>query len=304
MTGPVTDTTAELNERFGRPPAIRFVDSALGGRVANITTPHGTATLALKGAQLLDWRPAGSEPVFWLSPMARLYAVKPARGGVPICWPWFGPASRDGLPAHGFARTADWQVDGSGLEDGRASLSLTCDAPVGQTYAAWANVAVRLDVWVGQSLRLALTTDNRSDHPVRVSEALHAYFSISDIAKVQITGLEGCKFEDQLCGHAWATQSGPITIASEIDRVYADNGPACEIRDPGLKRILRIAKQGSTTTVVWNPWSEKAARLGDVPPGSERTFVCVETANARGGTKTIEPGDTHRLVAEYSILKL
>ena len=97
MAGQVTVAVAELNQRFGQPPAFRYVDSALGGRVAEITTPHGTATLALKGAQLFDWRPTGSGPVFWLSPMARLDAVKPARGGVPVCWPWFGPASHGGM---------------------------------------------------------------------------------------------------------------------------------------------------------------------------------------------------------------
>ena len=300
----VREQAADLERRFGRPPALRFCESPLGGPVAEIAGPFGRAMIAIRGAQVLDWTPAGQEPVFWLSPLARLDSAKPARGGVPVCWPWFGPADRPGAPAHGFARTAEWQVVESRVDQDAAQLVLEFEATPDR-YPDWVGDArARLTVSVGQSLQIELATFNRGAAPVRITQALHAYLRFFDICTAEVRGLDGCSYEDQCDGHRRVTQSGVVAIRGEVDRLYADRGPPTSIADHGAGRRILIAKLGSATTVVWNPGPEKAARLGDVPAGEDRKFLCVETANVRDAAITLAPGETHRLRAEYRVESL
>jgi len=100
-----------LNHSFAIDKNIRFRDAGGGFPVADITTGHGTAAVALQGAHLLSWTPAGHEPVIWMSEDAQFASGKSIRGGTPVCWPWFGAhASETASPAHGFARTSLWTV--------------------------------------------------------------------------------------------------------------------------------------------------------------------------------------------------
>ena len=56
----------------------------------------------------------GQELIF-VSPKAVRDGTKAIRGGIPICWPSFGPWSEG--PQHGFARTSRWEVEASSLTD-------------------------------------------------------------------------------------------------------------------------------------------------------------------------------------------
>jgi glucose-6-phosphate 1-epimerase len=81
-----------------------------GHACLQLSTRHGTVIVALHGAQVLSWVPAGHQDVFWLSPSSRP-APAAIRGGVPICWPWFG---KQGMPTgamqHRPVRNRPWEV--------------------------------------------------------------------------------------------------------------------------------------------------------------------------------------------------
>ena len=291
----------DLDARWGRAGSVTFAEK-YGGAVAVLAASGGTALVALKGAQILSWRPAGAAECFWLSPLARLDGAKAVRGGVPICWPWFGPHPIDpNKPAHGFVRTAPWQVVGSAASEGRARIVLTIDtrdlAPDLWPYHAQAEIEITLS----QSLTIALTTTNSGSQAFALSQALHSYFAVSDIGNVAIAGLENRPFIDQLRGNETFREPGPIAFAGEVDRIYQDTGAVSEIIDGGSGRRIRVSATGSRSSVVWNPWIAKGERLGDLGPEGYRKFVCLETANAGRDLVTVAAGARHRLSAEFSV---
>jgi D-hexose-6-phosphate mutarotase len=150
-------------------------------------------------------------------------------------------------------------------------------------------------VEAGESLRLSLTTHNRDARPFTITEALHSYFAVREIGSVGITGLEGCGYTDQLLENRRVTQDGVLRIDSETDRIYAsDTG----VRVAGNSRILTVEKSGSRSTVVWNPWKKKAARLADFGDTEYREMLCVETANAGEHSVTIQSGGSHTVTLE------
>jgi D-hexose-6-phosphate mutarotase len=119
-----------------------------------------------------------------------------------------------------------------------------------------------------------------------------------------IRGLEGCEYIDKVGETTRRTQQGGIVIESEVDRVYVNTTADCVIEDKGLQRAIRISKQGSKSAVVWNPWTEKANKMGDFGKDGHRGMVCVESGNAFDNILTVQAGETHRLVAVYSTEKL
>lgn len=294
--------SADLNRRFSPGPQLTFGETADGLVVAGIDTPLASASLCLQGAHAMTWRPkTQAEPVLWLSGLAKPTPGKSLRGGVPVCWPWFGPHATDGaLPAHGFARTVPWRVVAAGvLGDGAVELALelVMTAPARGMWPHRARAGLRLVI--GETFRAELTTVNEDDAEVVIGEALHTYFRIGDIAQARVRGLEGCEYLDKVDGGARKRQDGAIGFAGETDRIYVDTGAACVIEDDRLRRRIHIAKTGSRSTVVWTPWTEKADRMGDFGPEGWRAMVCVESANAADNRVTIAPGDNHTLSVEY-----
>ncbi len=299
-------TLTELNQRFAIGNHVQFKEIADGMIIAEVANQHALANIALQGAHIATFQPRGEEPVIWLSPLAKFAPGKSIRGGVPICWPWFGPHKTDSkLPGHGYARTVPWDVlETKALPDGGTLLRfgiVESDA----TRAQWPHAStVQLEVTVGKALRVELITTNTGKGSFELGEALHTYFQISDVAKMTIRGLENCAYLDKVKDFARFTQQDGIVIESEVDRVYVNTAADCVIEDKGMKRAIRIAKQGSMSTVVWNPWTEKAEKMGDFGPKLHRDMVCVESGNALENVVTLAPGETHRLVAVYSVEKL
>jgi D-hexose-6-phosphate mutarotase len=291
-----------LNHRFGAGRQLAFRETGNGLIVAEIDTPLAVASLCLQGAHVMTWRPQSqAEPVVWLSRLARPAPGKSIRGGVPVCWPWFGPhATEAKLPAHGFARTVPWEVSAARvLRDGAVEIALVL-AGNEQTRALWPYRArAELLITIGATLKAALTTVNEDDRAITIGEALHTYFHIGDIGAVRVLGLEGCEYLDKVAGGARRRQDGAITFAGETDRIYVNTAAECVIEDERLRRRIRIAKSGSRSTVVWTPWTEKADKMGDFGPGGWRGMVCVESANAAENVVTVAAGGRHTLAVEY-----
>ena len=296
-------TLAELNQQFGISNHLKFSEIAGGLIAAEINNAHASASIALQGAHLMTYQPRGADPVIWLSKYAKFAAGKSIRGGVPICWPWFGPHATDAkLPGHGYARTVMWQVlSTKALADGATFISFGL-VDTDTTRAQWPHPSsVQIEMTIGKTLRIELVTHNSGKQAFTLGEALHTYFHISDVAQMTLRGLEGCDYLDKVGEPASRTQKDGIVIDSEVDRVYINTTADCVIEDRALKRAIRITKQGSRSTVVWNPWTEKADKMGDFGHEGHRGMVCVESANAFENVINVAAGETHRLVVVYSV---
>lgn len=294
---------AELNQKYAIPGHVSFRDVADGMAAAEVANAHAEALIVLQGAHLATWRPRGQEPVIWLSPLAKFAPGKSIRGGVPVCWPWFGPHATDAkLPGHGFARTVMWDVrETRALPDGSTFLCFEL-VETEATRAQWPHLSsVRLEITVGATLRVELVTRNDSATPFGLGEALHTYFHISDLGNMKITGLENCDYLDKVGTPARRSQQGAVVIGSEVDRIYLDVPGDCLIEDAGFKRRIRIHGEGARSAVVWNPWIEKAEKMGDFGPEGYRGMVCVETANAADNVVMVAGGEEHRVAAVYSV---
>ena len=295
-----------LNQKHAIENHVQLREIADGMIIAEVANQHALANIALQGAHVATFQPRGEEPVIWLSPLAKFAPGKSIRGGVPICWPWFGPHQTDSkLPGHGFARTVPWELlDTKALEDGSTFLRFGL-IENDTTRAQWPHPSTaQLEVTVGKALRVELVTANTGSAPFELGEALHTYLQISDVGNMTIRGLEGCEYIDKVGATTRRTQQDGIVIESEVDRVYVNTAADCVIEDKGLKRAIRIHREGSRSTVVWNPWTEKAEKMGDFGPKLHRDMVCVESGNAMENAVTVAPGETHRLVAMYSVEKL
>lgn len=289
-----TDT---LNQQFAIAGQLKFVDAAAGVPVAEITTPHAIARIAVQGAQVLEWQPAGQQPVLWVSRAAVYQPGKGVRGGVPVCWPWFG-AGEAGKPAHGFVRTRMWEVreTGQGMADSVfIRLGMKDDE---STRALWDHgFDLELIVTVGATLKMELVTRNTGTTAFEISEGLHTYFHVGNVNQAQVLGLENTEYLDKVLDFARDTQVGAVSFSGETDRVYIDTTSDCVIDDAKLNRKIRVAKSGSTSTVVWNPWIEKEKGFADMAAGEYQEMLCVETVNAGDTRVTVAAGTTHNLVA-------
>jgi glucose-6-phosphate 1-epimerase len=284
-----------------------FLKGPGGLLFAQIENDLATATVCLQGAQLTHWQPRSQpEPVTFMSATVQYTEGKPLRGGVPICWPWFGPHPTDKARAsHGFARNVPWEARAPvRLGNGATQLALLLSDSE-KTLALWPHrFVLEYRVTVGDALDLELTTTNTGSEAFPLSEALHAYFQVGEIGSVEVLGLDGTEFIGVDDARQRKRQQGAVTFAAEVDRVYVNTEATCTIVDPLLKRRICISKRGSHSTVIWNPWERKAAGLADlgaapVTRGGWRQFVCVESANARDNTLTLAPGQSHCLAVRY-----
>lgn len=264
------------------------------------------AVLTPDGGQLCEWSPAGErEPVVFRSPHAAFVHGKAIRGGVPICFPWFGDHPTDrAKPAHGFARTREWQVAGLSRaeDDVRVRFRLAADET---TRALWdAEFEADLEIVLGATATLRFELENRGSRPLDAEVALHTYLGVSHVEEIRIHGLERTRFLDKVDGGREKRQAGvPLTIRGEVDRVFLDTPTCVEVEDPGLARRIRIEKSGSLATVVWNPGAEKGARMGDVG-GAWSRFVCVETAACGPHALHLPPGARATVTSRISVAPL
>jgi D-hexose-6-phosphate mutarotase len=282
--------------RFAIPGVIAIAPGAGGLMRCAITSAQASAELYLHGAHLTGFQPRGHQPLLWMSSASRFAVDAPIRGGIPLCWPWFGAhATRADLPAHGFARLRPWRLTRTAVEsDGRVQvvLELTSDAA---TLALWPHpFRLTLLATVGRELTVELRIDNPGAEALRCEEALHTYLAVGDVGRVAIAGLQGATYLDKVRGLAPFCQDQPLTISAEVDRVFLDTTATVEVGDPAGARTLRVSKNGSSATVVWNPGAHKAAAMTDIGSGEWQRLLCVETANVKAHALTIPPGGHHR----------
>jgi glucose-6-phosphate 1-epimerase len=283
---------------------LQFVDIEHGFTYIEINNAKAHATISTYSGQVLSYRPKSQkDDLLFVSEKAYYEDGKAIKGGIPVCWPWFGADPDDlGRPAHGFVRNRQWEVTGSeSLANGATKVVLAM-VDGDQTREIWPHpFKLSIEITVGDSLKVALVTHNSGDESIIISQALHTYFYVGDISKVQVLGLDGIDYIDKVDEFAEKTQSGPVTINGEVDRIYKGVTGELVIDDASLGRRIRIASRGCSTAVVWNPWSEIAASMGDLDDDDYKKMICVEAANAGPETVEIAAGSEYRLEAEYTI---
>ena len=306
----------QLNKKFTLQDSdhqLNIIAGKGGIPFVEIFNQHASALISLQGAHVLSWIPKGEAEVIWLSDEANFSAGKSVRGGVPICWPWFGQyefghygfgadENNESFPAHGFARTTDWQIISTeALDNGNTRISFTT-TPQPATADMWPpDTTVQYQVTIGKKLELELITHNNGKQPIKIGQALHTYFKVGDVSKVMLHGLDDTDYLDKPDNFKRKVQHGPITFEEEVDRIYLNTASDCVIEDKTLNRDIVIIKCGSHSTVVWNPWQEVAEKMGDLGREGYKKMLCVESANAAEDMVTIEPGKAHQLWVQYEV---
>jgi glucose-6-phosphate 1-epimerase len=284
-----------LNQRFGAAGRIAFRTDETGLPVVSLINKYGAAEVSLYGAHVLGYRPVGFAKLLFLSKLSAFEPGKPIRGGIPVCWPWFGPhpteAARD---KHGFARLLQWDLDATEYTGETTTLRLSLkDSEFTRRIWDYA-FNLKLSVTLDQSLNLELITENTDTKPFSISKAFHPYFQVGDIDKVHIFGLDQAACLDLLTSKE-STQVGVLDVQGQVDRTYTPEKNEVAIRDDKLRRATLITFSGTRNLVVWNPWIDLARKLPDLEDNDYQKFVCVEPANVRETAIDLEPGERHTL---------
>ena len=287
-----TTIWSERFRTFEIPGRIAFAGGHGGLPKIAITTARSTAEIYLHGAHVTGFQKKGEPPLLFLSHRSQFVAGKPIRGGVPICFPWFGP--REGDVMHGFARITEWElIETVAASDGEVTLRFRLPPPA--PGAVWPPFKTEFAVTVTDQLTLELATTNQSpDRNFDFENCLHTYFAVGDIAQVSLTGLKGAHYLDktQNGGRKLETAEA-VRMVAETNRVYPDAPGRVEIQDAKFCRTIRVDKNNSASTVVWNPWTTQL--MPDFDPAEHRQMVCVESGNVSQNKITLAPGATTAL---------
>ena len=295
-----------LNAEHGLDQTLRIIEGRGGLPMIEIENQLATALISLHAGQVLAYRLAdAAQDLLFLSERAYFAPGKAIKGGVPVCWPWFGadPEGR-GRPAHGFVRSMPWSLRDTCALDGGATRVTLGIADDDRTRLLWPHrFNLTVEVTVGSSLRVELITRNAQDRPFTITQALHTYFKVGDATRARVLGLEGCRYINKAKGgnDAIITQEGAVTVSGEVNRIYQSVPPALSIEDPALGRRVGIAAENSTTCIVWNPWVETARAMDDLDDDDYRSMLCVETANAADEVVEVPAGGEVRLGVVYAI---
>ncbi|WP_296271049.1 D-hexose-6-phosphate mutarotase [Pseudomonas sp. UBA6323] len=267
--------------------------------------------VAQQGAQILGYQQGEQPPLIWLSPDAAYQRGQSVRGGVPLCWPWFGDLRRnpqavqahyqlEQAPAHGLVRTLDWELLSIDEEDDAVTLRFAYDTR-NQPLEGWPrDVGLTFVVRVAQDLGMSLETHNRGTEPLTLSQALHSYFAVSDVRQVSVEGLQSCRYIDTLQDWQELRQQDAPVFDAETDRIYLDTAARLSIVDPGWRRRIHLDTRGSRSAVLWNPWIEKARRLSQFPDDAWQDMLCIETANVLEDVVQLKADERHRLELRLS----
>jgi glucose-6-phosphate 1-epimerase len=263
-----------------------------GFEYIEITNAKASAKIALQGAHIYEYKRQDKRDILWLSESSAFENRVAIRGGIPICWPRFGVLDKS-MPAHGFSRTSLFHLKNvKELDTDTTQITLALkDSPASRQiwdYKFELEVAFK----IGETLEVSITTYNCDSKEFMITQALHTYFSVSEINDVTIFGLENREFIDTLCDEK-KLEKAPIKIDAECDRVYLKSHKEIDLEDKN--QTIKIHSKGSNSTVVWNPWIEKGSRMSGMKADAYREFVCIETANAFDDFRVIKSGKSHSL---------
>ena len=273
----------------------------------NISHPHCQAQVSLYGGQVLSFKPTGHKDVLWLSEQAYYQKDKAIRGGIPLCWPWFGANDKQSKEQakefkagnHGFARQLPWQVDGIEADESGVTLVLILSGE--KQHPLWPNAyKLKQTLFFGKSFKQTLAMTNLSKDDAQYCSALHSYFTVSNPENVSIDSLTGVTYDDKLTGKL-SFQSQGVSCVGEIDRVYHCSDKMT-IVDKNWQRQIEISSDNCQQWVLWNPGVELANTMADIHPNGEQEYVCLEAANTRW--QELPAGETVTISQEITVVNL
>jgi glucose-6-phosphate 1-epimerase len=286
------------------PNLLDFQPGSGGLIKAVVLSPLCAGEIYLHGAHVTHYQPNEAQPVLFVSKESRFEAGKAIRGGVPICFPWFGALEgRDTAPAHGFARTSIWDVQSTtSNSDGSATIALELKRDEDRS-SFWPHAfRATFSVTFGRTLRMELSVFHVRGEPLMFEEALHTYLQVGDVREVSVTGLAGTSYLDKTQAMKEVLEGiNPIKISGETDRVYLETTAECVIDDHLLNRKLGVHKTGSSSTVLWNPWINKSRSMNDFGNDEWPAMLCVETCNVGQSAVKLGPGESHKMIAEIRV---
>ena len=293
-----SSTIADLNRRFGLNGLAEVISGNGGLGKVVVSTSGCFGEMYLHGAHITSWVPKDCGEALYLSPNSLFQGGRAIRGGVPVCFPWFGDKVDDpAAPAHGFVRTKEWQLESIEQlgNDVAVVMSTQSDADTRKWWPHDFSLICRATF--GTQLKIELIVTNTGSAPFSFEEALHAYFGVSDANSAFVRGLDATRYLDKTDNFMEKTQSGDVHFSAETDRVYLATEKELTLFDPAGKRRIGVQKENSRTTVVWNPWSEKSGALKDLGADQWTHFVCIETTNIGPFAVPLAPQQSHIMTA-------
>ncbi|MDN2661940.1 D-hexose-6-phosphate mutarotase [Psychromonas sp. 14N.309.X.WAT.B.A12] len=255
------------------------------------------AAFSLHGAHLVHFQAKQSAPLIYLSKTAIFDSKKAIRGGVPICWPWFGStqqSKQNGLASHGFARTSEWTLSTIDITDIGINIEFSLESSQ-YTKTIWPyDFNLTLKASLTDHIELTLITENTGDSPFNYSGALHTYLHIADQRQCSVTGL-ATSYTDSLQNNQAKQSHQALNIDHPIDSIYAVNDTAIVVNDGAYQRTIAVSNEGNDSVVVWNPWVEGAKAFADMPDDGYQTMLCIESAITADPGQLVAAGETHSL---------
>lgn len=271
----------------------------------SVKNDAASATVFLQGAQVTEYKRVGEPSLLWLSEQCDYQRGKALRGGIPVCWPWFGDidknpdsvkcqVSADNPPAHGFVREQMWRLANVELIDSETTqITLELDVTPSELWPF--SAALRLVVTVGSSLSLQFEVHNVGDQPFSFTSALHSYFNVAEVEAVEVLGLEGVEYIDTLEGWSRSCSSDPLRVAAEVDRIYRNVTGPIQINDPGFARQIKVTNSHASDLVAWNPWVDKSIRLSHFSDQDFHKMLCLESAHLLDNLQTLAPDQSYSM---------
>lgn len=294
------------NDEFGLPGVLSICAGRGDLPLITVDNAFAHAEISAHAGQVLSFRPLNEpQDLLFVSRQASFAPGKAIKGGIPVCWPWFGPdPEARGRPDHGFVRARPWKLlSTEAMVDGTTRLRLGISDDE-STRALWPRAfALELEITIGETLGLVLTTHNPGPLPMQITQGLHTYFSIGDVRQAQVLGLAGYDYIDKVGETARRTQSGPINFDGPVNRIYLDTEDELIIDDPVFDRRIHIERGNSRSAVVWNPWIEQSRAMADFGDDEYPRMVCVETTNTADDAVEVAPGGARRLSTVYRIAR-
>lgn len=286
-----TEITA-LNRQFSCGENIS-VHAGHGG-LACLQLHHNQAfaEVYLQGAHITAYQPAGGKNLLWMSQSAQFHPGKALRGGIPLCWPWFGPNPQIAdRPQHGFARTTAFELCSAEADTDSTRVTLRLNSKLAP-FPEWQSVAeVTLEIRLSDHLWMELHSTNLSTQPIRLGSAMHSYFAVDDVRQTRIDALRGLSYLDKTQNARLVKQSQDFSVSRATDRVYLDAPNRLNLLTSDQK--LSIENWGCADLVVWNPWLEQAAQMTDFDDQGYLKMLCIEPANVLDNVVRLNPGETH-----------
>jgi glucose-6-phosphate 1-epimerase len=296
------DKISALNEQFSIPGIAEIVRGNGDLPKIHIATKSAIAEIYIYGAQVTSWISARVGEVLFLSEKSYWEAGRAIRGGIPVCFPWFrAKTDNPHAPSHGFVRIKEWQVESiARASDDSVCVSLSTESD--ETTRRWwpYDFSLEYRISVGTSLRLELRMENLGQSALLFEEALHTYFKVMNVKEAKVRGLDGVAYLDNRESNLEKKQLGELTISKQTDNAYTHATGAVEIIDPLLRRNIRTDKQGSSSTIVWNPWQDGASSMHDMGNEEWRSMLCVEGGNILSSAVKLAPLQNHTMTITIS----